>query len=131
MYSWFTLLYSRHEHNIVKQLQSNLKIFLIKKNSSNPSCSGLHLTFLVFLCVRHGQLLGILCTITVVILSNYLWMRQYGVILSIIQPLLIAYLPCTMSCSRFADYNSEIKNKISALMKLMFERKETDYKQDK
>lgn len=52
-------------------------------------------------------------------------------ILSIIQPLLIAYLPCTMSCSRFADYNSEIKNKISALMKLMFERKETDYKQDK
>ena len=30
-------------------------------------------------------------------------------ILSIIQPLFIVYLPCTTSCSRFADYNSENK----------------------
>ena len=77
------------------------KLINLKKNqrliivfiSSNPSCSGLHLTFLVFLCVRRRQLLGILCTITLLVLSNYVWVRQHGMVLSIIRPILIEYLP--------------------------------------
>ena len=35
VYSWFTLLYSRIQHNIVKQLYSNLKINYFKKEKKN------------------------------------------------------------------------------------------------
>ena len=34
LYDWFTLLYGRNQHNIVKQLSSSLKIGIAKKNKN-------------------------------------------------------------------------------------------------
>lgn len=41
--------------------------------------------------MRRRQLLRILCIVTFLVLSNYLWAREHVILLSIIQPRLIKY----------------------------------------